>query len=100
MTVAERGSRRGVRETDQPGFVDHPDRLDDTLKYRAAKVLPGSADASLTLSDVAPRLCDPQGSQLTETPGSDSTTMCLSEPGIRNTFRSHPPRPIVSPTVR
>jgi len=34
-----------------------------------AKTLPGSADASLTLSDVAPRLRDPQGSQLTETPG-------------------------------
>jgi hypothetical protein len=34
MIVAERGSGRGVRETDQPGFVDHPDRLDDALKYR------------------------------------------------------------------
>jgi hypothetical protein len=34
MAIAERGSRRGVRETDQSGFVDHPDRLDDALKYR------------------------------------------------------------------
>jgi len=41
MAVAERGSRRSVRETDQPGFVDHPDRLDDTLKYRRREDLAG-----------------------------------------------------------
>ena len=67
MAVAERGSRRGVRETDQPGFVDHPDRLDDALKYRDAKASPGSADASLALSDVAPRLVTPKAANLLQT---------------------------------
>jgi hypothetical protein len=41
MAVTERGSRRGVRETDQPGFVDHPYRLDDPLKYQRRKGLAG-----------------------------------------------------------
>src|SRR4029077_21120659 len=48
-----------------------------------AKASPGSADASLKLSVVAPRLVNPPAANLLR-PRSDSTTTYLSELGIRN----------------
>src|ERR1700745_2662337 len=87
MAIAERGGRRGVRETDQPGFVDHPDRLDETLEYpppagpaAQRRRLAGTIGRSSSLSDPRqPTYSDPRF---------DSTTTCLSEPGITNTFHS------------
>ena len=88
MTVAERGNRRGVRETDQPGFVDHPDRLVDSLEYRRE----GLAGQRRRLAGTIGRsssLTNPQaGNSLN--PGSDSTTTGLAEPGMkRRQLRHH-----------
>jgi len=92
MAVAERGSRRSVRETDQPGFVDHPDRLDDALKYRRRGDLAGQRRRIADAIGRGSSLSDPRQPTYWDDPKSDSTTTCLSEPDIRNTFRSHPLR--------
>jgi hypothetical protein len=82
MTVTERGNRRGVRETDQPGFVDHPDRLDDALKYRRREALPGQRRRLADAIGRSSSLSDPQAGKLLN-PGSDSTTARLSQPHMR-----------------
>ena len=82
MTVAERGNRRGVRETDQPGFVDHPDRLDDALKYRRREALPGQRRRLADTIGRSSSLSDPQAGKLLN-PGFDSTTARLSQPHMR-----------------
>ena len=64
MTVAERGNRWGVGETDQPGFVDHPDRLDDALKYRRREALPGQRRRLAGIIGRSSSLCDPQAANL------------------------------------
>src|SRR4029077_8922998 len=67
MAVAEHGSRRGVPETDQPGFGDHPDRLDDALKYRRRQGLPRQRRRVAETIGRSSSLSEPPGSQLTET---------------------------------
>ena len=64
MVIAERGSRRGVRETDQPGFVDHPDRLDDTLKYRCRQGLAGQRRRLADTIGRSSSLSDPRAANL------------------------------------
>src|SRR5215467_4411778 len=88
MTVAERGNRRGVRETDQPGFVDHPDRLGDTLKYRRREALVGQRRRLADTIGRSSSLNDPQAGNLLN-PGSDSTTACLAEPGMKRRQLRH-----------
>ena len=82
MTVAERGNRRSVSEADQPGFVDHPDRLDDTLKYRRREALPGQRRRLADTIGRSSSLSDPQAGKLLN-PGFDSTTARLSQPHMR-----------------
>src|SRR5215469_10344554 len=88
MTVAERGNRWGVGETDQPGFVDHPDRLDDTLKYRRREALTGQRRRLAGTIRRSSSLNDPQAGNLLS-PGSDSTTTCLAEPGTKRRQLRH-----------
>ena len=60
MIVAERGNRRSVSEADQPASSITQTGWTTRSSIDDAKPSPGSADASLTLSDVAPRLVTPR----------------------------------------